>query len=310
MTPWLTPHSPQVQAIATLFTQFLVVAAVVFLSVCGLITYCVVRYRARQSGEEPPQHAGSRGLEVTWTVIPLLIVLVLFVLTLRTMAFVDAPQNPARDPDLVITGHQWWWEARYPGAPVTPAITANEIHIPVGRRLLARIESADVIHDFWAPQLARKIDAIPGRPSYIWLQADAPGTYEGTCSEFCGMQHAGMHFRVIAEPEPAFMAWLEHQAAPPSPPTGLAAEGASLFIERKCGDCHAVSPADTRSLIGPPLTHVAGRKLLSGDRPLTAQNLALWITSPQAIKPGNRMPDQQLPAAEVQALTAYMEVLP
>jgi cytochrome c oxidase subunit II len=317
MAPWLRPHSPQVEAIATLFREYLLVAAVIFLVVSGLVSYCVVRYRARQSGEEPAQHTGSRGLEVAWTAIPLLIVLVLFVLTLRTMAFVDAPQNPGRDPDLVITGHQWWWEARYPGVPVTPAgvigvnpISANEIHIPVGRRLLVRVESADVIHDFWAPQLARKIDAIPGRPSYVWLEADTPGTYEGTCSEFCGMQHAGMHFRVIAEPEPAFMAWLEHQAAPPVPPIGLAAEGARLFGQRKCGDCHAVSPGDTRSLIGPPLTHVAGRRLLGGDRPVTPQNLTLWITSPQTIKPGNRMPDQQLPAAEVQALTAYMEALP
>jgi cytochrome c oxidase subunit II len=309
MAPWLKPHSPQVQAIVTLFNQYLVVATVIFVVVGALVIYALVRYRARQGAADPPQHSGSRKLEAVWTAIPLLIVFALFVLAMRTMAFVDAPQDSVRTPDLVITGHQWWWEARYPAGPASPAVAANEIHIPAGRRLLARVESADVIHDFWAPQLARKIDAVPGRSGFIWLEANAPGVYQGTCSEFCGTQHAGMRFQVIAEPEPAFNAWLRLQATPPAPPTGVAAQGERLFRERKCADCHAVSPVDTRPLSGPPLTHIAGRRRLGGNLETTPKNLALWITNPQAIKPGNRMPDQPLSAAEVEALTAYMESL-
>lgn len=309
MAPWLRPHSPQVHAIVDLFSQYLIVAAVIFGVVSTLVVYSVVRYRARQGAAEPLQHTGSRRLEAAWTAIPLLVVFTLFVLTLRTMAFVDAPQDGGQPPDLVVTGHQWWWEARYPNGPSGPAITANEIHIPLGHRWLVRVEAADVIHDFWAPQLARKIDAVPGRASYVWLEADDPGTYEGTCSEFCGMQHAGMQFEVIAESEAMFAVWLNRQAAPPQPASGLAAEGERLFRDRKCGDCHAVSPTDTRSLIGPPLAHIAGRNRLGGNRRNTPENLALWITNPQSLKPGNRMPNQTLPTPEVQALTAYMEAL-
>jgi cytochrome c oxidase subunit II len=305
MVPWLRPHSPQAQAIVSLFGQYLAVAAVIFAVVAALVVYAIVRYRERPGGSEPPQSHGSRAAEITWTAIPLLIVLGLFVLTVRTMAFVDAPQEPVRAPDFVITGHQWWWLAQYPGG----AATANEIHIPAGRRLLARMEAADVIHDFWAPQLGRKIDAIPGREGYVWLEADEPGVYQGTCSEFCGMQHAGMHFQVIAESEAQFNAWLVRQAAPPAAPEGVAAEGGRLYLEHKCGDCHAVSPSDTRSLIGPPLTHVASRMRLGGDLPNTPENMALWVNEPQSVKPGNRMPDQHLSAPEVQALTAYMESL-
>jgi cytochrome c oxidase subunit II len=273
--------------------------------VATLVLYAIVRYRAHPGDSDPPPPHSTRAAEITWTAIPLGIVLVLFVLTVRTMALVDAPQDSARAADLVITGHQWWWLARYPGG----AVTANEIHIPAGRRLLARVDAADVIHDFWAPQLARKIDAIPGRASYVWLEADSPGVYPGTCSEFCGMQHAGMHFQVVAQPETDFNAWLQRQAAPPEPPQGAAVEGERLFRERKCSDCHAVSPSDTRPLIGPPLAHVASRLGLGGDRQNTAENMALWVNDPQSVKPGNRMPDQHLPATEVQSLTAYMESL-
>ena len=300
-----SPHSPQVQAISALFAAFLVLAAVIFLIVAGLVGYSMVRYRARAGAPEPRQTFGSRTLEITWTAVPLLIVVVLFVFTVRTMASIDAPLTPGQAPDVVITGHQWWWEARYPNG----ADIANEIHIPAGRRLLARIESADVIHDFWVPQLARKMDAVPGRPSYVWLEADAPGTYSGTCSEFCGMQHAWMRFEVIAEPETAFSSWLAQEAAPPPPASGDAAEGARVFQQQKCGDCHAVSPSDTRALTGPPLTHIARRRLLGGEIPNTPENLTRWILTPQQIKPGNRMMNPRLAPADVRPLSVYVESL-
>jgi cytochrome c oxidase subunit 2 len=161
-----------------------------------------------------------------------------------------------------------------------------------------------VIHDFWAPELARKMDAVPGRPSYIWLEADVPGTYSGACSEFCGAQHAWMRFRVVAQPEADFEAWLQRQTQAPPEPTGIAAEGARLFRSKKCADCHAPGGK------GPDLAHVATREFLgSGISRNTPENLALWLTNPQAAKPGNRMPDTPLSANERDALLAYLETL-
>lgn len=302
---WSRPQSPPVQAIADLFGGYLILAAILFLIVAGLVGYSLVRYRARSGAPEPPRNFGSRKLEITWTAIPLAIVIVLFGLTVRTMALVDAPRDPSQAADLVLRGHQWWWEARYPNG----ADTAAEIHIPAGRRLLARLESSDVIHDFWAPELGRKMDAVPGRPGYIWLEADTPGTYTGRCAEFCGKQHAGMRFEIVAEPDAAFSAWVQHQGEAPGEPAGAAVEGARVFQERKCGECHAVSPADRSDKSGPPLEHIASRKLLGGDLPNTPQNLARWIAQPQSIKPENRMADPKLTPAEVQALTAYLESL-
>ena len=300
------PHSPQIQAISTLFNSFLVLAAVIFLAVSGLVVFSLFRYRERAGASMPRQHFGSRRIEVTWTVIPLLIVLALFVVTVRIMAVVDAPLEPRQAPDLVITGHQWWWEARYPNG----AAAANEIHIPASRRLLARIESSDVIHDFWVRQLARKMDAVPGRAGFLWLEADTPGTYLGACAEFCGMQHAWMRFQVIADPDAEFSAWLSKQAQTAGAPAGgIGAEGVRLFQQQKCGECHTVSGTDPRSLIGPSLAHVAGRRLLGGELVNTPENLTRWIANPQSIKPGNRMPDQRLSADDLRALTAYLTTL-
>lgn len=284
------PHSPQTRIITALFADILLLIAVIFLIVASLVVYGLVRYRARAGEAEPPQKFGSRPLEIAWTVIPLLIVTVIFVFTVRAMALIDAPTEPGRTPDLIVTGHQWWWDARYPNG----AIAVTEIHIPAGKRLLVRVESTDVIHDFWVPQLARKMDAIPGRPSYIWLEADTPGMYQGVCSEFCGAQHAWMHFFVIAETEADYSAWLQRQSEPARQPP------IPLFTQ-KCAECHT-NPAK-----GPDLTHVASRQFLgAGISRNTAANLALWSSKPQSIKPGNRMPDQQLSAAEIDQLTAYL----
>jgi cytochrome c oxidase subunit 2 len=288
------------------FSVVLVIAAVVFLVVAAGVVYSSVRYRSRGlAAPEPRQIFGSRTLEIVWTVVPLLIVTGLFIVTVRAMVLIDAPQDSS--PDLVITGHQWWWEARYPNG----IVATGDIHIPASRRLLARIQSADVIHDFWAPNLARKMDAVPGRAGYIWLEADTPGTYAGSCSEFCGAQHAWMRFRVVAEPEPSFEAWLKRQAQPPPEPTGISVEGARLFRTKKCGDCHAVTGTGGAAVTkGPNLAHLASRELLGGGISRnTPENLALLLTNPQAAKPGNRMPDTPLSPDEARALLAYMESL-
>jgi len=306
--PTLSPHSPQTEAIAAVFSVVLWIAAVIFLVVASGVAYCCLRYRARAGTGEPRQLFGSRRLEILWTVIPLVIVSVLFVITVRAMVLIDAPQHGDQVADLIVTGHQWWWDARYPNG----AIATGDIHIPVGRRLLVRIESMDVIHDFWAPELARKMDAVPGRPSYIWLEADKPGLYSGACSEFCGAQHAWMRFRVIAQSQTDFDEWLWRETQLPPKPTGAAVEGASLFRTKKCGECHSITGvgAAIKTNAGPDLTHIASREFLGGG---IARNtpvaLALWLMDPQGAKPGNRMPDTLLSTTERNALLAYLESL-
>ena len=299
MLPPFSPHSAETQSIAAVFSLVLVIAAVVFIVVLTGVVYASVRYRSRgASPTEPRQIFGSRKLEILWTVVPLAIVAGLFIVTVRAMVFIDAPQDSSRPPDLVITGHQWWWEARYPNGVVVPW----DIHIPASRRLRVRIESADVIHDFWVPELTRKMDAVPGRWGYIWLEADAPGVYTGTCSEFCGAQHAWMRFRVIAEPEATFDAWLKMEAR--SMFNDAPAADERLF-KGKCGQCHDLAPGK-----GPSLAHLASREFLGGGIARnTPENLMLWLTDPQAAKPGNRMPEIPLTDAERTTILGYLESL-
>jgi len=305
--PPFSPHSAQTHSIAAVFSLVLVIAAVVFLIVASGVTYSVIRYRARGGNSgEPRQVFGSQTVEILWTVIPLFIVSGLFVVTVRAMVAIDAPQDTTRPPDIAIRAHQWWWEARYPNG----VLVTWDIHIPAGRRLRARIESADVVHDFWAPELARKMDAVPGRWGYIWLESDSPGTYQGACSEFCGADHAWMRFRVIAQSQSDFDAWLTEQAQPSPAPTGIAAQGEQLFQTKKCADCHTVSATAPSSGKGPTLAHLASHVTLGGGiSPNTPQNLTVWLTDPQAAKPGNRMPATPLTPAETRALLAYLESL-
>jgi cytochrome c oxidase subunit 2 len=302
-------HSPETRAIADLFTQTLGVCAVIFVVVVGLVTYCIVRFRARAGDAEPSQIEGHKRLEMVWTLIPCLIVVALFVLTSRAMAVSDAP--PDHEPDLVVIGHQWWWEARYPNG----AVTANEIHIPAGKDLIVRVESADVIHDFWAPALGRKIDATPGHPVSLRIQADTPGVYHGACAEYCGTQHAWMRFDVVADAPADFDAWAAHHLAfAPSPSGDSATRGAKLFVERTCVQCHAIRGPETLwrapAQVAPDLTHMGSRSSLAGGV-LTnkAENLYVWLKYPQSIKPGSHMPSLRLTDDEAQDLVSYLGAL-
>jgi cytochrome c oxidase subunit 2 len=296
-------HSPEAQAIARLFGETLVVCAIIGALVVSLVGYCVVRFRA--GAREPAQTHGNTRLELTWTLIPLAIVAGLFVRTVGTLGVSDPPHD--REPDLVVTGHQWWWEVRY----ATGAITANEIHIPVGKSLLVRIESADVIHDFWVPQLARKMDAVPGHPSFIWLEADAPGTYLGACAEYCGAQHAWMRIVVVAEAPEEFQAWERHQKeAAETPRTAATIRGASDFATKTCTMCHALGSSPDPVRVAPDLAHLASRRTLgAGVLDNTPSDLARWLKDPQGVKAGSHMPDAQLTDAEIGDLVAYFETL-
>jgi cytochrome c oxidase subunit 2 len=298
-------HSPEAHAIVGLFRETLLVCAVVGAIVAVLVGYCVTRFRAARRPGEPAQVTGHTGLEVTWTLVPLAIVIGLFVRTAQAMGASDRPAD--REPDLVVIGHQWWWEARY----TSGAVAANEIHIPVGKDLLVRIESADVIHDFWVPQLARKLDAVPGHPASLWMQADAPGTYLGACAEYCGAQHAWMRIVVVAQPQAEFDAWERHQREPaPAPATEAAVRGENDFRTKTCVACHAIGGWGPQPRVAPDLTHLAERTSLgAGVLENTPADLAHWLSDPQGVKAGSHMPDAQLTDAEVHDLVAYFETL-
>jgi len=303
----LDPHSPQARAIYDLGIVSTIVFIFIFLIVAGAIVYAIFRFRAREGEPEPKQFAGSERVEITWTVIPFLIVVLLFVLTLRGMNRADPP--PAPSPDLVVTGHQFWWEAQY---PASGAVTANEIHIPVGKPLSVQLDSKDVLHEFWVPELARKMTTVPGQPNHIWLQADKPGVYIGTCSEFCGTQHAWMRILVVADKPSKFEEWERAQLHPGQAPTSDAAtKGLALFQTSTCINCHAirgVTGADAH--VAPDLTHVASRRqLAAGILENTPANMRFWLKNPQHIKPGALMPYFNFTDQELDRLGAYLETL-
>src|SRR5262249_1357985 len=285
----LDPQSPQARAIFDLTKVSYVIFALIFVIVTFGIVYAILRFRARAGEPDPKQIAGNRKVEITWLVIPFLIVLLLFVLTIQAMNQGDPP--PAPSPDLVVTGHQFWWQAGYPASGVT---TANEIHIPAGKPLSVRLESADVLHEFWVPKLTRKMTNVPGQHNHIWLQADKPGTYIGQCSEFCGTQHAWMRIVVVAEEPAQFEQWQQTQLRPAQAPTSNAiASGLELFRTSTCINCHAINGvAGANSRVAPDLTHVASRRQLgAGILENTPANMRSWLKSPQHIKPGALMPD-------------------
>ncbi|HJT86496.1 MAG TPA: cytochrome c oxidase subunit II [Bryobacteraceae bacterium] len=304
-TPF-APASPQEASIEGLFIIVLVICGVILVLVTALVLYSIWRFRGRTGQPDPRPVFGSRPIEIAWTAGPLLVLAFIFAMTLRTALAVNPDIHEA--PDLVVVGNQWWWDVRYPKLHIE---TANEIHLPVGHALAVEIRGGDVIHDFWVPQLQRKVDAIPGHPNYIWLEASKPGTYLGACAEYCGNQHAWMRLRVIGEDANAFEAWVRQQAAIPGAPTGgEAARGAKLFQQHTCSNCHAVAGTEAKARIGPDLTHVSTRKMLAAERlENTPENLYRWIKDPNLFKPGSNMPNLQLSPEDARAIVSYLEGL-
>lgn len=299
------PISPQEQDISHLFIGILVVGAIIFALITALVLFIAVRYRHRGGGDEPYQEFGRRRLEIAWTITPVVLLAVILGFTIKTMAAVS-PGPGDRPPDLIVTGYQWWWGIQYPASGV---VTANEVHLPAGRRMLLQLDSADVIHDFWVPQLGRKMDMIPGHTNWLWVEPEKAGTYLGACAEYCGAEHAWMRLRVVVQPQAEFDAWLRQQAAPhPTPTGGDAARGAQLFAQATCASCHAVAGTVADARVGPDLTHFGDRDTLgAGVRDNTPDNLAQWLKNPQAVKPGNHMPNLQLTEDDIRALVAYLE---
>ncbi len=299
-------QSPQAESIVHLFYVDLAIAAVIFLTVTALVIAAVIRFRARPGDAEPYQDPGNPRLETLWTVIPALILLVLLILTARTMLAVNPPVGD-RTANVVVMAHQWWWEYRYPSG----VITANELHIPTGTNWLLSIQSADVIHDFWVPALGAKMDAIPGHPNVLWITAQTPGTYQGTCAEYCGAEHAMMGIRVIVQPPEEFARWEQEQLHLPVAPAGEEVErGARLFAEKTCLNCHRINGTKAVAGVGPDLTHLADRDTIGSDLLAnTLKNLTRWIADPQAIKPACNMPALRLTDTEAHAIAVYLESL-
>jgi cytochrome c oxidase subunit 2 len=245
--------------------------------------------------------------------LPLVVLAIVFGDTVYTLAVVEALQGqPA--VQIHVIARQWWWQVDYPQQGIT---TANEIHVPVGLPVRIQLESADVIHSFWVPQLAGKMDLIPTRINNVTLQADQTGVYRGVCAEFCGLQHAHMGFLVVAQSEGDFNAWLAAQQRPATAPTDPSArQGQRVFVSAGCVFCHTVRGLDDKSIdrsaidLGPDLTHLSSRLTIAGaSLSQNRGNLAGWVVDPQHVKPGARMPNQYLNSEDLQALLAYLATL-
>ncbi len=210
-----------------------------------------------------------------------------------------------------MTGHQWWWDVRYPGDGDGGFATANELHVPVGRPVIVSLKAADVIHTFWAPNLHGKKDMIPGRDATIAFRVDKPGTYRGQCAEYCGLEHALMAFIVVAEPQAQFDAWLAQQRRPAGNPTASFADaGRRVFVAGACATCHTVRGTPASGTLGPDLTHVMSRSMLAaGTFPNDRAHLARWLRAPGTLKPGTTMPASTLSPMEQQAVIAWLETL-
>ena len=305
--PVLHPQSHYARSIFELSSWVLWICLVIFLIVAGLVSYAGWKFRARPGEDDPKQVFGSTKWEMIYFIPPTILLAVIFAFTLRVMHTSDPPAQASGD-DVVVVGHQWWWEVRYPKLGFT---TANEVHIPAGKNIQFGFESADVIHDFWVPELGRKIDMIPGRHAKIWLAADHPGTYLGACAEFCGKEHAWMRIRVVADDPVAFQAWTAQQRKTvPPPQTEGEQRGLQYFTSMPCANCHTVMGTSARGAIGPDLTHLASRETLAAGRMSnTPEQLSAWLRDPDAFKPGSHMPNLRLTDDQRSDIVQYLETL-
>jgi cytochrome c oxidase subunit 2 len=302
----------------------LTVTGVIFIAMCCLLIYALVHFRSRPDDTtEPPQVFGSVQIELAWTIIPILIIVVLFLGTARVLFSVQDARKPESALEVTVVGHQFWWEFRYPKYNV---VTANEMHVPLSdvrnpRPTFMKLTSADVIHSFWVPQLAGKTDLLPNRVNEMWIDPQKPGLYVGQCAQFCGAQHAKMLLRVYVDPPEQFQRWIAEQqriqsemANPPSgdnAPETVDANGGQFVFERQaCINCHAVAGTVANGRFGPDLTHLMSRETLaSGAIPNTPENLTAWIADPSQFKPGSLMPAMHLTDRQNAQITAYLLTL-
>jgi cytochrome c oxidase subunit 2 len=313
LTNIFAPESTPAKSIFNLSMFVFAITGIIFVVVSTLLIYAVVKFRgkAADSGREPAQVYGSTQIELAWTIIPVLIVVVLFLATARVIhAIQDAPK-PATALEVTVIGHQFWWEFRYPKLGI---VTANELHIPVSdpahpTPTFLKLLSADTDHSFWVPQLGGKTDLIPNRVNEMWMDPHRPGLFLGQCAQYCGVQHAKMLLRVSVDKADDFDAWVSSQRQPTTDNEAVIA-GKRVFETTACINCHTISGTAGNGHFGPDLTHLMSRRTIaSGAAENTDEKLRLWIRNPDAIKPGSLMPAMQLSEPDVDALVRYLETL-
>jgi cytochrome c oxidase subunit 2 len=313
LTNIFSPESTPAKSIFNLSMFVLAVTGIIFAVVFTLLVYSVVKFRGNpaDAGREPAQVYGSTQIELAWTIIPILIVVVLFLATARVIHAVQDAPKPATAVEVTVIGHQFWWEYRYPRLGI---VTANELHIPVSdpahpTPTFLQLLSADTDHSFWIPQLAGKTDLIPNHPNRMWMDPQRTGLFLGQCAQYCGTQHAKMLLRVSVDTPEDFGAWVRAQQRPAIQDQKVAA-GRRVFETTACINCHAVGGSAANGRFGPDLTHLMSRETIaSGAAENTKENLRLWIQKPDAIKPGSLMPAMQLSDADLDALVNYLETL-
>ena len=307
------PASTPADTISALSYLVLTVTGAIFLTVFSLLVWAVVRFREKAASGpgEPAQVYGSKQVELAWTVIPVLIVVVLLLATVRAIGSIQNAVPPPSAVEVSVIGHQYWWEYRYPKSNV---VTANELHVPVSdpahpTPTFLKLLSADTDHSFWVPRLAGKTDLIPNHPNSTWIDPHETGLYLGQCSQYCGVQHAKMLLRVYVETSEQFDRWLEQQSRP-AVANDSTIEGRRVFETTACVSCHTVRGTPANGKFGPDLTHLMSRDTIgSGIVPNTPANLRRWIQDPGTFKPGCLMPAMGLSDSQLDAVTAYMESL-
>lgn len=307
------PEGTPARSIFGLSMLVLAICATIFVIVSGLLLFALIRYRHRpsDSDREPAQIYGSNQVELSWTVIPVLIIVVLFLATARVIFTTEQARKPAASLDVVVIGHQYWWEYRYPKLGI---VTANELHVPVSNPshptpTYLTMSSADTDHSFWVPELAGKMDVIPNKVNTMWIDPDKPGLYLGQCAQYCGTQHAKMLIRVYADTPTEFAAWVKQQQKP-AMDSASAQEGRTVFLSNACVNCHTVSGTAAKGTFGPDLSHLAGRATIaSGSVPLTEGNLRAFVDDPAHFKPGALMPAMHLSDHDLDAVTQYLMTL-
>lgn len=312
-TSIFAPEGTPAQSIFGLSIFVLGICAAIFLVVAGLLLYTIIRFRHRphDSDREPAQIYGSNQVELSWTVIPILIIVVLFLATARVIFVTEHAPKPKNALNVVVIGHQFWWEYRYPKLGI---ITANELHVPVSdprqpTPTYLIMSSADTDHSYWVPQLAGKMDLIPNKVNTMWIDPAKPGLYLGQCAQYCGVQHAKMLIRVYADTPDEFAAWVADQQRNATQ-AASAAEGRAVFQQNACVDCHRISGTAAKGQFGPDLSHVASRDTIaSGAVPLTTANLRAFVNNPADLKPGALMPAMHLNDRDLDAVTEYLMTL-
>ena len=303
----LVARSDLNRSILSIYSIITWVSAIIAALVFTALALILLRFRETPGAAGlPRQIRGHTALELAWTIAPALVLLVIAIPTIQVIFRTQGTAAPRHALEVTVRGWQWWWEFRYGSLDV---VTANELHLPVGRSVVFALEGPDVIHSFWIPQLGGKRDVVPGRLNRITLTPERAGEYWGQCAEFCGASHANMRLRVIVEEAPAFERWVAAQKATPPEPSGEAAEGKAVYARSACVGCHTLRGVSAGTL-GPDLTHFGGRALFgAGLWPTTVDNVVAWLKDPPRLKPGSKMPNLHLTDAEAQALAVYLTSL-